>query len=61
MLRELHQTYQDEAKVAIEKLKVVAQKGDNIFAQLMETTKTCSIGQITGALFNIGGQYRRNM
>jgi methylmalonyl-CoA mutase len=33
----------------------------NLFAELMETVKTCSLGQITNALFEVGGQYRRNM
>ncbi|NOR86313.1 MAG: methylmalonyl-CoA mutase, partial [Bacteroidales bacterium] len=61
MLAELHATYKNESAKAIEQLQEVAYKGENIFNQLMETTKTCSIGQITGALFNIGGQYRRNM
>ena len=61
MLSELHATYKDESTKAIKQLQEVAYNGDNIFTQLMETTKTCSIGQITGALFNIGGQYRRNM
>jgi methylmalonyl-CoA mutase len=35
--------------------------GGNIFAELMETVKHCSLGQITDALFMVGGQYRRNM
>ena len=61
MLSELHATYKNESAKAIEQLQEIAYKGENIFDQLMETTKTCSIGQITGALFNIGGQYRRNM
>jgi methylmalonyl-CoA mutase len=39
----------------------VALSGDNIFAELMETVKCCSLGQITGALYEVGGQYRRNM
>lgn len=61
MLDQLHKTYENEAKRAIEKLKNVAANNENIFAELMETTKYCSIGQITNALFEIGGQYRRNM
>jgi methylmalonyl-CoA mutase len=39
----------------------LALSGDNIFAELMETVKCCSLGQITGALYEVGGQYRRNM
>lgn len=61
MLDQLHQSYDEESEKAIKELKLVASDGGNIFTQLMETTKYCSLGQITGALFNIGGQYRRNM
>jgi methylmalonyl-CoA mutase len=39
----------------------VALKGENIFAELMETVKVASLGQITQALYEVGGQYRRNM
>ncbi len=42
-------------------LKQKAINNENIFEQLMEACKVCSIGQITGALFEVGGQYRRNM
>jgi methylmalonyl-CoA mutase len=35
--------------------------GDNIFAELMHTVRHCSLGQITRALYDVGGQYRRNM
>ena len=61
MLAELKHTFKDEAEHLIEELKQSAQNNENIFETLMETTKKCSIGQITGALFEIGGQYRRNM
>jgi len=61
MLKELHKTYHTEAESAIVKLKDIASKGNNIFNELMEASKFCSIGQITAALFEIGGQYRRNM
>ena len=46
---------------ALEKLQKVAREGGNVFAELMETTKVASLGQITDALFAVGGQYRRNM
>ena len=36
-------------------------KNANIFKELMEATKVCSLGQITHAMFEVGGQYRRNM
>jgi methylmalonyl-CoA mutase len=45
----------------LEKLKQVAVNNENIFAELMETVQVCSLGQITQALFEVGGQYRRNM
>jgi methylmalonyl-CoA mutase len=45
----------------IENLKMAATKNNNIFESLMEAAKYCSIGQITDALFEVGGQYRRNM
>jgi len=43
------------------KLREVAINNGNLFAQLMETVKYCSLGQITHALYEVGGQYRRNM
>ena len=46
---------------ALARLKQVALSGGNIFAELMETVKCCTLGQITDALFEVGGQYRRNM
>jgi len=45
----------------LKKLQQVAVSNGNIFAQLMETVKYCSLGQITHALYAVGGQYRRNM
>ena len=49
------------APEALTRLQQVALSGDNIFAELMETVKTCSLGQITAALYDVGGRYRRNM
>jgi methylmalonyl-CoA mutase len=43
------------------RLKAVAINNGNLFAELMETVKYCSLGQITNALYEVGGQYRRNM
>jgi methylmalonyl-CoA mutase len=45
----------------LNKLKEIAINDGNLFAQLMETVKYCSLGQITHALYEVGGQYRRNM
>ncbi|GAA4320701.1 methylmalonyl-CoA mutase family protein [Flaviaesturariibacter amylovorans] len=46
---------------ALQRLKEVAVRNGNLFAELMETVKYCSLGQITHALYEVGGQYRRNM
>ena len=46
---------------ALKQLQEVARLGGNVFEELMETVKVASLGQITDALFNVGGQYRRNM
>ncbi len=50
-----------QAPEALGRLKAVALEGGNIFAELMETVRVCSLGQISRALFEVGGQYRRNM
>jgi isobutyryl-CoA mutase len=49
------------APAALRKLRDVAARGGNVFAELMECVKTCSLGQISHALYEVGGQYRRNM
>jgi methylmalonyl-CoA mutase len=49
------------SEAALEKLKQTALVNGNLFAALMETVKSCSLGQITHALYEVGGQYRRNM
>ncbi|KAA5543507.1 methylmalonyl-CoA mutase family protein [Adhaeribacter rhizoryzae] len=61
MLHQLHQQHADEQEAVLKRLKQVAITNGNIFAELMETVKCCSLGQITHALFQVGGQYRRNM
>jgi len=61
MLEQLHKTHEHKATILAGQLKMAAIKNYNIFESLMEATKYCSIGQITGALFAVGGQYRRNM
>jgi len=45
----------------LDRLKNVAVQNGNLFAELMETVKHCSLGQITHALYEVGGQYRRSM
>jgi len=49
------------APAALERLKQVACGGENVFAELMESVKACSLGQISQALYEVGGRYRRNM
>jgi methylmalonyl-CoA mutase len=49
------------APAALERLKQVASGGGNVFAELMESVKICSLGQISHALYEVGGRYRRNM
>ncbi|MGN6166122.1 MAG: methylmalonyl-CoA mutase family protein [Flavisolibacter sp.] len=50
-----------KGETSLKKLKEVAINNENIFSELMETVKYCSLGQITHALYEVGGQYRRNM
>ncbi|MER3471967.1 MAG: methylmalonyl-CoA mutase [Chitinophagaceae bacterium] len=52
---------EDKSEAALKRLKEVAINNGNLFAELMETVKYCSLGQITHALYEVGGQYRRNM
>ena len=61
MLRHLHQYQNAKATEALEKVQQAAIQNKNIFEELMEACKVCSLGQITKALFEVGGQYRRNM
>lgn len=61
MLRELHTRQGQKAEVALERVQQAAIQNKNIFGELMEACKVCSLGQITKALFEVGGQYRRNM
>ena len=49
------------APVALEELKQTALAGSNTFEALMEAAKVCSLGQISAALYEVGGQYRRSM
>lgn len=60
-LRSFQDRNADMTAVALGRLKDTAREGGNLFAELMETVQVCSLGQITNALFEVGGQYRRNM
>jgi len=57
----LKAAYADEAAKAIKDLQQAAIRNENMFEVLMEATKYCSLGQLTAAMFEVGGQYRRNM
>jgi len=60
-LEKLHGAFQGKAEETLEQARKAAINNENIFEVLMEATKVCSLGQITKALFEVGGQYRRNM
>jgi isobutyryl-CoA mutase len=57
----VQQAYAEEGKAALRKLQEAAIRNENMFEVLMEATKYCSLGQLTAAMFEVGGQYRRNM
>jgi methylmalonyl-CoA mutase len=61
MLEQLHKTWQAESQEKLQNLRSSALHNGNLFESLVEATKYCSLGQITQALFEVGGQYRRNM
>jgi methylmalonyl-CoA mutase len=60
-LEALHQVHNKKLEEQTAALQKAALQNENVFAQLMEATKVCSLGQITEALFKVGGQYRRSM
>jgi methylmalonyl-CoA mutase len=61
MLNILHQFHGEKANALLNQIQEAAVQNKNIFEGLMEACKVCSLGQITKALFEVGGQYRRNM
>ena len=61
MLKDLHKRNADKAEERIKRIQNAAIQNENIFEELMEACKYCSLGEITSALFEVGGQYRRNM
>jgi methylmalonyl-CoA mutase len=56
-----HKRNEKVAVKALKNLQKVAVANGNLFNEMMETTKVCSLGQISNALYEVGGQYRRNM
>ena len=61
MLNNMHKALEDKADTYIQELQDAAVNNKNMFAELMEVSKYCSLGQITTSLFEVGGKYRRNM
>lgn len=60
-LQAFHKRHADKSTAMLKRLQKAAVNNENLFAELMETVKYCSLGQITNALYAVGGQYRRNM
>jgi methylmalonyl-CoA mutase len=60
-LEDFHARHRDEAPVVLERLRKLAATDENVFPTLMEAARVCSLGQITEAFFEVGGQYRRNV
>ena len=60
-VRAFQNTHRDESEEAIANLQATARDRGNVFAELMETVKSNSLGQISNALYHVGGEYRRNM
>jgi methylmalonyl-CoA mutase len=60
-IRRLHAHHAARAPAALARLQAVATSGGNLFAELLETVKVASLGQISRALYEVGGRYRRNM
>jgi methylmalonyl-CoA mutase len=60
-LADFKKRHASHSSAALERLQNTALSGGNIFAELMNTVRSCSLGQITQALYDVGGKYRRNM
>ncbi|MGH8668062.1 MAG: fused isobutyryl-CoA mutase/GTPase IcmF [Burkholderiales bacterium] len=60
-LREFHKKNEKESGPMLERLRQAVIRDENVFAVLMDAVRVCSLGQITHALFEVGGQYRRSM
>jgi methylmalonyl-CoA mutase len=60
-LRAFQARHAEQGQAALRRLQEVARSGGNVFAELMQTVKTASLGQICDALFEVGGRYRRSM
>ena len=58
---EFRESHSSEAAEGIERLKSTAREGGNLFEVMMDIVEHCSVGQVTQALFESGGKFRRNM
>ena len=59
-VKAMGERFPQESRLALARLQEAARKGENLFAELMESTKYCTVGAISRALFEVGGAYRRN-
>jgi len=60
-VRGFQATHAEESGPALERLQSVARERGNVFAELMQTVKSNSLGQVSNSLYHVGGEYRRNM
>ncbi|NQW81949.1 MAG: methylmalonyl-CoA mutase, partial [Polaromonas sp.] len=60
-LQDFHTLHADAAPAMLKRLQQAVIENHNVFDVLMDAVRVCSLGQITNALFEVGGQYRRNM
>jgi len=60
-LNDFHERHKADSGAMLDRLGAAARQNQNVFAVLMDAVRVCSLGQITDALFDVGGKYRRNM
>tara|TARA_A100001037_G_C14573817_1_gene381405 strand:- start:278 stop:517 length:240 start_codon:yes stop_codon:yes gene_type:complete len=60
-LEEFKQRHEHESAAMLQRIRDAVSKDENVFAVLMDAVRCCSLGQITDALFEVGGKYRRSM
>ena len=60
-LHDFQSRHRNESPAALARLQEAALRGENLFAVLMDAVRSCSLGQITDTLFDLGGKYRRNV
>jgi methylmalonyl-CoA mutase len=60
-LADFHARNTEPAERALTRLRAAVTNGENVFAELMDAARVCSLGQITDTFFDVGGQYRRNV